>query len=390
MPAVSSRASPIVSPSWSSRRTDASVSSGNATHCTPCAAATRHALSTPTRRTTRSTWPTTTKTPTRAIVEDWAAAYGSGERVLMLATRRADVDRLNALARRHLRHTGQLAGPVLEESGRQFQAGDRVMLRRNDARLNVCNGQTGAVVSVDRAAKSLIVAFDDGACRAVPHNYIAAGGVDHGYATTIHKAQGLTVDRCLVLADELIYRESAYVALSRGRARNQLYVVNDGIDVEHSAHGPTLQRDPRRDAEGTARNQPLPDRSHSTNFPDSAVRTGTTASRSRWNCEEHRPACGQASAMASRNACSSSSVSPWITISSYGGKGFTRASTSSRVVDNPARSHGSGSWDRRSCRRTSIRAGLARLSGRDATQRSQKVRNVVPPVEYRTSRSIDQ
>ena len=178
-----------------------------------------------------------------AIVEDWADAYGSGERVLMLATRRADVDRLNALARRHLRHTGQLAGAVLEESGRQFQAGDRVMLRRNDARLNVCNGQTGAVVSVERAARSLIVAFDDGACRAVPHNYIAAGGVDHGYATTIHKAQGLTVDRCLVLADELIYRESAYVALSRGRARNQLYVVNDGIDVEHAAHGPTWQRD---------------------------------------------------------------------------------------------------------------------------------------------------
>jgi ATP-dependent exoDNAse (exonuclease V) alpha subunit len=117
------------------------------------------------------------------------------------------------------------------------------MLRRNDARLNVCNGQTGAVISVDRAAGSLIIAFDDGACRAVPHNYIAAGGVTHGYATTIHKAQGLTVDRCLVLADELIYRESAYVALSRGRARNQLYVVDEGNEVENATHGPTRQRD---------------------------------------------------------------------------------------------------------------------------------------------------
>ena len=77
----------------------------------------------------------------------------------------------------------------------------------------------------------------------IPRSYIVAGYVDHAYATTIHKAQGRTVDRCFVLADELMYREAAYVALSRGRAQNQLYLVDDTIDLANLPHAPTVQRD---------------------------------------------------------------------------------------------------------------------------------------------------
>jgi ATP-dependent exoDNAse (exonuclease V) alpha subunit len=134
------------------------------------------------------------------------------------------------------------------------------MMRRNDARLGLCNGQTGSIIAVDRVDLSLTIAADDGACRVVPLPYTAAGNIQHAYATTIHKAQGQTVDRCLVLADGLLYRESAYVALSRGRAQNHLYIVSDGVDVENAAHGPTWQRDPLpalRDLLATSRSQTL-------------------------------------------------------------------------------------------------------------------------------------
>lgn len=60
----------------------------------------------------------------------------------------------------------------------------------------------------------------------VPFAYAAAGSLTHGYATTIHKAQGATVDRCFVLADETLTREHAYTALSRGRHTNELFVVH--------------------------------------------------------------------------------------------------------------------------------------------------------------------
>ena len=91
----------------------------------------------------------------RVIVDDWWNAFASGERVLMLATRHVDVDRLNALARRRLQQNGRLTGPAIERDGRTFQAGDQVMMRRNDRHLGVCNGQTGTVVFVDRVRASL-------------------------------------------------------------------------------------------------------------------------------------------------------------------------------------------------------------------------------------------
>jgi hypothetical protein len=47
--------------------------------------------------------------------------------------------------------------------------------------------------------------------------------VDHGYATTIHKAQGATVDRVKVLASLSLDRHLAYVALTRHREDVALY-----------------------------------------------------------------------------------------------------------------------------------------------------------------------
>src|SRR5205085_2214719 len=62
-----------------------------------------------------------------------------------------------------------------------------------------------------------------------------AGRLAHGYATTIHKAQGVTVDRCLVLLDETVSREHAYTALSRGRHGNDIYMQGDSYREEGHA-----------------------------------------------------------------------------------------------------------------------------------------------------------
>src|SRR3546814_18424431 len=59
----------------------------------------------------------------------------------------------------------------------------------------------------------------------VPFAYAEAGHLTHGYATTVHKAQGATVDRCFVLVDETMTREHAYTALSRGSHGNELFIV---------------------------------------------------------------------------------------------------------------------------------------------------------------------
>lgn len=72
----------------------------------------------------------------------------------------------------------------------------------------------------------------DGRRVQIPIEYTAASWLTHGYATTIHKAQGATVDRCFILADEAITREHAYTALSRGRHGNDLYLSTDDRRTE--------------------------------------------------------------------------------------------------------------------------------------------------------------
>lgn len=79
--------------------------------------------------------------------------------------------------------------------------------------------------------------------RVLPTEYLDASHVTHAYATTIHKAQGMTVDRCLTLGTDDLYREAGYVALSRGRHPNTLYAVGGhGID-DDLTHAPQRNAD---------------------------------------------------------------------------------------------------------------------------------------------------
>ena len=57
-----------------------------------------------------------------------------------------------------------------------------------------------------------------------------AQNVDLAYATTTHRAQGLTVDRAHVLAAPGMTRENLYVAMTRGRQDNRVYVAVDDVD----------------------------------------------------------------------------------------------------------------------------------------------------------------
>ena len=67
----------------------------------------------------------------------------------------------------------------------------------------------------------LTVRLDDG--RVVGFDVKDYGHIDHGYAATVHKSQGVTVDRTHVLATSHMDRHAAYVGLSRHRERVDLH-----------------------------------------------------------------------------------------------------------------------------------------------------------------------
>ncbi len=162
---------------------------------------------------------------TRArLVADWWDASQEGGAV-MIAARKADVTDLNDKARAILKAEGILDDVELTVAGRSFAAGDEVMTLRNDRRLGVINGSRGVVESVDAGASQLEVRLDNETLVTLPTDYLEARHVTHAYAITGHKAQGMTTDRALVLGDESLYREWGYVAMSRGREENRLYVV---------------------------------------------------------------------------------------------------------------------------------------------------------------------
>jgi hypothetical protein len=164
----------------------------------------------------------------------------------MLAGRRSDVDDLNRRARTRLEPTGQLHGPTLLSDGVPFQAGDVVMTLRNDRRLGVRNGGRGTITTVDTDAHAVAIAFTTGERAVLSADYLAAGHLTHAYAMTVHKAQGLTCARAFTLGSDTLYREQGYVAMSRGRLGNHLYVVGPRpLDPDSAAHAPTRDRSPQ-------------------------------------------------------------------------------------------------------------------------------------------------
>jgi Ti-type conjugative transfer relaxase TraA len=157
------------------------------------------------------------------LVDDWWQAREQGADALMVALRRRDVADLNARAREHMRDAGRLHGDEADFGGRAFSAGDRVVLGRNDRRLDVCNGDRGDVVAV--APGHIDVRLDRGDAVRVPGAYAADGHLDHGYAMTAHRVQGATVDQTFVLGSDELYREWGYTALSRHRECTSFYLT---------------------------------------------------------------------------------------------------------------------------------------------------------------------
>ncbi len=180
---------------------------------------------------------------TRLLAGWWrAAGEGNLGEAVMLAHRRADVAELNEGARALLRRAGRLGNEQLVAGEREFRPGDRVICRRNDSTLKVCNGTRATVRAVDPRQGVVTLQLDGGPVRHLPARY-AAEHVEHGYALTGHAAQGLTIDRAFVLVRaEGALAEWGYVAASRARIETRLYAV-----------GPELVDDT-----GLARNDPDP------------------------------------------------------------------------------------------------------------------------------------
>jgi Ti-type conjugative transfer relaxase TraA len=181
------------------------------------------------------------------LIERWdrdRQASPDKSRIILTHTN-DEVRALNEAARERMRAAGDLGDEVrltVERGERSFASGDRVMFLQNERGLGVKNGTLGTVARVN--AQSMTVRTDDG--RSVQFDFKSYKKIDHGYAATIHKAQGMTVDRAHVLATPGMDAHGSYVALSRHRDCVDLHYGRDDF-ANQDRLVRTLSRDRAKD-----------------------------------------------------------------------------------------------------------------------------------------------
>ncbi len=178
-------------------------------------------------------------TPTGMVaagVDAWLAARDQGLRPVLMSGTNDLVDTLNQAVIDRLIERGELdpTTPGGRFGDRCFRVGERVVVRRNSTRehtttgaeIALANGQTGTITAVADGAVSVRL---DGFTEDVTltARYLQRGGhVEHSYAITTNRAQGGTWDLAIAVGADGLYREGAYVQLSRGIRENWIVLTD--------------------------------------------------------------------------------------------------------------------------------------------------------------------
>ncbi|HEY6932683.1 MAG TPA: MobF family relaxase [Marmoricola sp.] len=161
------------------------------------------------------------------IERDLALAQAGASGELVVADTREQVARLNAAIRDQRQVTAESTVSMTTSRGERIGIGDRIATRRNDPDLQVANRQTWTVTGLGENGS--LTVRGRGRDRVLPAEY-ANRFVELAYATTVHGAQGETVDRAHVAIGDTTGAAAAYVAMTRGRNGNTAHLVAETVD----------------------------------------------------------------------------------------------------------------------------------------------------------------
>ncbi|WP_421358115.1 Ti-type conjugative transfer relaxase TraA, partial [Agrobacterium rosae] len=167
------------------------------------------------------------KSDRQALQNGTLKTIGDGQR-----TEERHAATAGALQADHNRQTNREIVYQTVNGKRGFAPGDRILLLENNRDLGVKNGMLGRVETVEPNA--LQIRLDGSSAGQTDARLLSLPvkdyqSFDHGYATTIHKAQGATVDRSFVMASSTMDRHLTYVAMTRHRDQATLYAGRDEL-----------------------------------------------------------------------------------------------------------------------------------------------------------------
>ena len=180
-----------------------------------------------------------------ALAADFATKHKSGEMTLALAHSNKTVQELNDRIRANLKQSGDIGQGFKFETAKSiedrredraanqgqtpsgadyrydFGKDDRIVFLQNDKidGVKVRNGQLGRVIEAKEG--HMTVELENG--ERVAFGQERYNHISHGFAVTIYKSQGVTVDNTLVLAQRSMTQNLAYVAMTRHKKSAQMY-----------------------------------------------------------------------------------------------------------------------------------------------------------------------
>ena len=184
-------------------------------------------------------WTRTQEEARAALVKQWAkdSAADSGKTRFVFAYTNADVDLLNRELRNVRATRGELGASRNYQTayGRhEFSAGDRIQFTATDKKIGVVNGNAGIVERVEK--NRLAVRLDGQNGRHIEFDTEKFKSFRHGYAGTIYKGQGRTLDQTYLYHSDHWRSAASYVAMSRHRDKAELFVArNTATDLKELA-----------------------------------------------------------------------------------------------------------------------------------------------------------
>lgn len=197
----------------------------------------------------------------------WQTDTLDEKNAIMLAGDMDSVTELNSRAQAFRIGQGEVTTDtsVRSRDGHDIGIGDIIVTRRNDPNILIDESSDAAKFVINGARWTVTGIGDDGSIECTPleadgsatltADYVAKH-VQLGYALTVHRAQGVTVDSCHAVLSPDLSRNSAYVAMTRGRQNNMAYVITedgDSVDVPldqigHNIEGSGSAHEAVRDA----------------------------------------------------------------------------------------------------------------------------------------------
>ena len=180
-----------------------------------------------------------------AAFRAWREAHDAGSQLLLMAGDNATAEELARRCRAELVARDEVDRDGVRIATGTASYGDEIVTLHNDRRLQtstgefVRNGARWQVVGAMSNGVMRVRSLDDNGRVTLPAEYVREH-VALGYALTVHKAQGQTVDNAIVLVDEKMSAGQLYVAMSRGREDNRAFVIISDDAPEDHVRKPSL------------------------------------------------------------------------------------------------------------------------------------------------------